>query len=92
MTWRRRQPNRPRRLKAAGHPGESWTSHDTLNYRIREGELMKVPYMAVIGKREVESGTVALRIRGAGKKQDIVATDEFIARVVREKETRALLP
>jgi threonyl-tRNA synthetase len=65
---------------------------DTLNYRIRDGEVTRVPYMAVVGKREADSGTIALRIRGAGKKQDIVPVDEFVARVVHEKETRALVP
>jgi threonyl-tRNA synthetase len=80
------------KLKGSGIRATLDDRADTLNYRIREGEVMKVPYMAVIGKREAESGSVALRIRGAGKKQDIVTVDDFIARVVREKQTRALLP
>ncbi len=54
---------------------------DTLNYRIREAELLKVPYMAVVGKREVEDGTVAVRVRGAGKKQQILSVHEFEARL-----------
>jgi threonyl-tRNA synthetase len=65
---------------------------DTLNYKIREGEVHKVPYMAVIGKREAEAGTIALRVRGAGKKQDVIAVGEFVDRVVREKRERALVP
>ena len=65
---------------------------DTLNYRIRDGEVMKIPYMAVVGKREAESGSVAVRVRGAGKKQDVIGVDEFIARVVRERDARALGP
>ena len=45
------------RLRAAGHPGaRSTTGNETLNYRIREGEVVKVPYMAVVGQREAESG------------------------------------
>ena len=80
------------KLKAAGVRAHLDDRADTLNYRIREGEVAKIPYMAVIGKREAEAGSVALRIRGAGKKQDIVPVDEFIARVVREKTTRALSP
>jgi threonyl-tRNA synthetase len=81
------------KLKRAGIRATLDDRADTLNYRIREGEVTKVPYMAVIGKREAESGNIALRVRGeSGKKQDIVPVDEFIARVVREKETRALLP
>ena len=80
------------KLKAAGIRAQLDNRSDTLNYRIRDGEVTRVPYMAVIGKREADSGTVALRMRGAGKKQDIVAVDEFIARVVREKKERALVP
>ena len=80
------------KLKRAGIRASLDDRSDTLNYRIREGEVTRVPYMAVIGKREAEAGTVALRVRGAGKKQEIVAVDEFVARVVREKTERALLP
>ena len=81
-----------RQLTSAGIRAHLDNRSDTLNYRIRDGEVMRVPYMAVIGKREADSGTVALRVRGAGKKQDIVPIDEFIARVVREKRERALVP
>jgi len=35
---------------------------------------------------------VALRVRGAGKKQDILSVDDFVARVTREKKERALVP
>jgi threonyl-tRNA synthetase len=80
------------KLKAAGIRAHLDNRSDTLNYRIRDGEVTRVPYMAVIGKREADSGTVAIRVRGAGKKQDIVAVDDFVARVVREKKERALVP
>jgi threonyl-tRNA synthetase len=62
----------------------------TLNYHVRDAEVMKVPYMAVVGKREVENGTVAVRMRGAGRKQEIVRLDDFIARVTEEIRSRAL--
>ncbi|NNG15530.1 MAG: threonine--tRNA ligase [Gemmatimonadales bacterium] len=65
---------------------------ETLNYRIREGEVMKVPYMAVIGQRELESGSVAVRVRGTGKKQEILPVERFVARLVEEVRTRALSP
>ncbi|MDH3458056.1 MAG: threonine--tRNA ligase [Gemmatimonadota bacterium] len=63
---------------------------ETLNYRIREAEVMKVPFMAVVGKREVEQGTVAVRARGAGKKQEVVSVDEFVERVRELIASRAL--
>ena len=63
---------------------------ETLGYRIRDGETMKVPYMAVVGEREVEAGTVAVRRQGAGKKQDVMDREAFAARVVEEIQTKAL--
>ncbi len=80
------------KLKAAGIRAVCDTRSDTLNYRIRDGELMKVPYMAVCGKREAEAGQVAIRVRGAGKKQEIVSIEAFQARLLDEIRTRALTP
>ena len=65
---------------------------ETLNYRIRDGEMMKVPYMAVVGQREVEQGTVAVRVRGAGKKQEVVPVSAFLDRLQRDIAARALVP
>ncbi len=62
----------------------------SLSYRIREGELRKIPYMCVIGEREVEQGTVAVRARGEGKKQEIMERADFRDRVREEIRTRAL--
>jgi threonyl-tRNA synthetase len=67
-------------------------SHETLNYRVREGEVQKVPYMAVLGQREAEAGTVALRVRGSGRKQEIIPVDALIERVLDRVRTRALAP
>ena len=57
---------------------------------MRDGEVQKVPYMCVIGRREADENTVALRSRGAGKKQDIMSSDAFIARVLQEIAERTL--
>lgn len=78
------------KLRAAGIRAVCDDRSDTLNYRIRDGEVMKVPYMAVLGKREAEAGQVAVRARGAGKKQEVVAVDAFIAQLVAEVRSRAL--
>ena len=81
------------KLRAAGVRSSLDNRSDTLNYRIREGEVAKVPYMAVVGKREAESGSVAVRVRGAeGKKQEVVPVDAFVARVVAEHRSRGLAP
>ncbi len=65
-------------------------ARETLGYRIREAETMKIPYMGVVGEREAEGGTVAVRTRGAGKKQEVMDRVDFIAKVVEEKESRAV--
>jgi threonyl-tRNA synthetase len=81
-----------RRLKAAGLRVHVDDRTETLNYRIREGELQKVPYMAVIGQREAESDSLALRVRGAGKKQEVMVVDAFLSRIGEEVRSRALAP
>jgi len=80
------------RLTAAGIRTHLDDRHETLNYRIREGEVWKIPYMAIVGQREAESDSLALRVRGAGKKQEVMAAEAFVARVSEEVRTRALVP
>jgi len=79
-------------MKALGVRATLDSRNETLNYRIREGEVQKVPYMCVIGRREAEEHTVALRTRGAGKKQDVMPVSAFLARLIEEITTRALVP
>ena len=81
-----------RRMKDAGIRAHLDSRNETLNYRIREGEVAKIPYMCVIGKREADEDSVALRVRGTGKKQETVACSAFIARVMDEIRTHALVP
>ncbi|MGH7128602.1 MAG: His/Gly/Thr/Pro-type tRNA ligase C-terminal domain-containing protein, partial [Planctomycetaceae bacterium] len=63
---------------------------ETLGYKIREAETQKVPYMAVVGEREAEAGTVAVRRRGAGKKQEVLGREHFIARLRAEIDAKQL--
>jgi threonyl-tRNA synthetase len=77
-------------LKKAGLRATVDDRAETLGYRIRDGETDKVPFMAVIGAREAEAGTVAVRRRGAGKKQDLLGRQEFIALVRQEADSRML--
>lgn len=65
-------------------------SRETLGYRIREAETLKIPYMGVVGEREAGDGTVAVRKRGAGKKQDVMGRDDFVRMVTEEIRTKAL--
>ena len=76
-------------LKEAGVRA-TLNARDTLSARIRDAELHRVPYMAVIGEREAEGGTVAVRRRGAERKQEIVDRKVFVDRVVSEAASRVL--
>ncbi|HVH68085.1 MAG TPA: threonine--tRNA ligase [Gemmatimonadales bacterium] len=80
------------RLRAAGIRSHLDERNETLNYRIRDGELQKVPYMAVVGQREAEAGSVAVRTRGEGKKQEVLALEDFLAKLQEEVRTRSLTP
>jgi len=64
-------------------------SRETLPYRIRTAETLKIPYMAIVGEREAADGTVAVRKRGAGKKQDVMPREAFVTRLVEEIRTRS---
>jgi len=79
-------------LQAAGIRAHLDDRSETLNYRIRDAEMLKVPYMAVVGKREAEQHSVALRTRGAGRKQDIMPVDDLVTRLSTEARARALSP
>ena len=80
------------RLKAAGLRVHVDARGETLNYRIREGEMQKVPYMAVLGQREVEADSLALRVRGAGKKQEVMPVTAFLEKIEQEVRSRSMVP
>ncbi len=63
---------------------------ETLGYRIRNGETEKIPYMGIVGEREAESETVAVRKRGDGAKQDVMDRAAFVERVVQENRDKIL--
>lgn len=65
------------------------TSSDSFAKKIRNAELDKVPYIAIIGEEEVTNGTVSIRIYKT-KEQAILSADEFIAARAKEYQERAL--
>jgi threonyl-tRNA synthetase len=76
-----------RALQAAGIRAEADLDSDRMNAKIRKAQLMKVPYMAVLGKREVEGGQVALRKRDGS--QATLSVEEFVALVQEKIRSRA---
>jgi threonyl-tRNA synthetase len=61
--------------------------NERVGYKIREGELEKVPYLLVLGDQEVESGMVRVRKRGAGD-QGSASLAEFVANLKEEIEQK----
>ena len=69
------------RLRAAGIRVETDVRNEKINYKVREHSLAKVPNLLVVGKREAEEGTVALRQLGSDRQQ-FLKLDEVIAMLV----------
>ncbi|HUX79076.1 MAG TPA: His/Gly/Thr/Pro-type tRNA ligase C-terminal domain-containing protein, partial [Alphaproteobacteria bacterium] len=57
--------------------------NEKINYKVRDLSLKKVPYILVVGKREAEANTVALRKLG-GEAQEILALDAVIDKLKNE--------
>ncbi len=76
------------RLRALGIRAEADLDSDRMNGKIRKAQLLKVPYMAVLGGREVETGCVALRKRD-GSRNDALPVEEFIALLQERVATRS---
>ncbi|WP_413777347.1 threonine--tRNA ligase [Sphingomonas sp. S2-65] len=71
------------KLRAAGIRVESDLRNEKINYKVREHSVAKVPNLLVVGKREAEEGTVALRVLGS-QGQQMLTLDEAIAKLKAE--------
>jgi len=74
-------------LKEAGLRVEGDFREEKIGYKIREAELKKIPYMAVVGGREEEEGTVDVRSKAKGR-LGVKKIDEFVAELVDESRQR----
>ena len=72
-----------RRLREAGFRAEADDRNEKVGAKIREAQLAKVPFMLVIGDREAEAGTVAVRTRLGGD-EGAVPLEAFTARLAEE--------
>ncbi|MFN3716024.1 MAG: threonine--tRNA ligase [Thiobacillus sp.] len=75
------------KLRAAGIRASADLSNNKITYKIREHSLQKLPYLLVVGDKEMETRAVSVRVRG---NQDLGAlnVDDFIARVNTEIRAR----
>jgi len=67
-------------LISADFRAEADLRNEKVGYKIRAAEVSKVPYMLVVGRREMDDGTVAVRRHGAGQ-QEVEQLDRFMARL-----------
>ena len=67
-------------LAGAGVRAELDVRNEKINYKVREHSLAKVPAILVVGRREVENRSVALRSLG-GKEQEVLALEEAVTRL-----------
>ena len=74
-------------LKDKGARAEFSDANESLAKRIRAAEVMKIPYIIVVGEKEAAAGTVAVRSRKDGT-QVVITLDEFIEKIKREIKDR----
>ncbi len=78
-------------LRARGVRVEVDDSRETMQSKVRDAEMQKVPYILVVGDKEIENGTVAVRVRGSGGKARFgLAFAEFADAIEREIAERTL--
>lgn len=75
-------------MRAAGIRAYADLGAERMNAKIRAAQLLKVPYMAVVGDQEMQNNTVSLRKRD-GSRQNDLAVSEFIAMVVDQIKKRS---
>lgn len=72
-------------LKNKGFRAEADLRNEKIGFKIREHTLQKVPYLLVVGDKEVESGTVAVRTRG-GEDLGTMTFDDFSSHLSQDVE------
>ena len=72
-------------MRNANFRAELDTRNETINKKIREAELQKIPYILVIGEKEKSSGLVNVRERGI-KEQKTLKLDDFIKEISKKLE------
>ena len=77
-------------MKAADLRADIDTSSGRMNAKIRNAQMEKIPYMLVVGDKEMESGTVAVRLR-SGEDLGAMPLDDVVAMITRKVEEKALL-
>jgi len=78
------------KLEAVGMRVELDDRNEKIGYKIREARLQKIPYMPIIGDKEVEEGTLSVRRRGEDGDLGSMSIADFTAMLVEEIKTKKL--
>ena len=80
--------NLTQQLTDADIRAEADCRSEKLGYKIREAQMQKIPYMLVVGDRDMENGTVSVRTR-TGEDLGAMSMDAFLAKCLDEIKTKA---
>ena len=75
------------KMDASGLRCEVDLGTDRMNSKIRQGQLQKIPYMVIVGDKEVESDTVSVRSRN-GEDVGVVSVNDLVSRIVSESSNK----
>ena len=75
------------KMKAKGIRVEVDDKAEKIGFKIREAQVNKIPYSLIMGAKEVEDGTVSVRVRDEGEK-DAMSHDDFIDMIIKERDSK----
>ena len=76
------------KLEDAGFRTDTDLRNEKIGYKIREAQVQKTPYMLILGDKEAEAGTVAVRNRKG--QQIVMSLEEFISKLTEERDSRSV--
>jgi threonyl-tRNA synthetase len=77
------------KLQAAGFRAEADYRPEKLGYKIREAQGQKIPYMIIVGDKDMENGTISVRHR-AGEDLGALKYEEFEKIILEERDSKAV--
>jgi len=77
------------RMKGMGLRVELDSRNEKINRKIRDAAEMKIPYMLIVGQKEMDSETVSVRARGEGD-IGVLSSDDIISRICKENDEKTI--
>jgi len=77
------------RLKASGLRGEADARNEKIGFKIRDAEVQKIPYILVVGDKEMTAGTVSVRQRG-GQDRGVMPLADLVQTLSAENAPQAV--